>query len=329
MILADKIIDLRKKNGWSQEDLAEMLGVSRQAISKWEGAQSMPDMNRILKMSEVFGVSTDFLLKDDMEMVEYISEAPAESDLRTISMEEASEFLAIKEKTAGRTALGVMMCILCPICLIVLSSAQELGRIALSETAAAGIGLVVLFLLIGGAVALFVTADNMESKYDFLEKEPIETAYGVRGMAEERKNQFHAVYSKNMTIGVVLCVLAAIPLFLSMAVFGDNDFASAIAVAFLLALIALGVFLIVRVSIRQGSYQMLLEEGDYTRAEKRSRKKTGWIAGAYWLAIVAGFLLYCFKTDSWNRGWIIWPVAAIVFAILMMAVKALTGNGDQ
>lgn len=43
MILADKIIDLRKKNGWSQEELAEKLGVSRQAVSKWESAQAIPD----------------------------------------------------------------------------------------------------------------------------------------------------------------------------------------------------------------------------------------------------------------------------------------------
>ena len=59
MILADKIIDLRKKNGWSQEELAEKLGVSRQAVSKWEGAQSVPDLARVLQMSELFGVSTD------------------------------------------------------------------------------------------------------------------------------------------------------------------------------------------------------------------------------------------------------------------------------
>ena len=66
MILADKLIDLRKKNGWSQEDLADKLGVSRQSISKWESAQSVPDMNRILKLSEIFGVSTDYLLKDEL-----------------------------------------------------------------------------------------------------------------------------------------------------------------------------------------------------------------------------------------------------------------------
>ena len=48
MILADKIITLRKKNGWSQEELAEQMNVSRQAVSKWESAQSVPDLNKIL-----------------------------------------------------------------------------------------------------------------------------------------------------------------------------------------------------------------------------------------------------------------------------------------
>ena len=61
MILADKIIELRKRAGYSQEELAEKLGVSRQSISKWEGAQSIPDMNKILALADLFGVSTDHL----------------------------------------------------------------------------------------------------------------------------------------------------------------------------------------------------------------------------------------------------------------------------
>lgn len=60
MILADKIIEERKKNGWSQEELANKLGVSRQAVSKWESSGSIPDLQRILQMSELFGVTTDY-----------------------------------------------------------------------------------------------------------------------------------------------------------------------------------------------------------------------------------------------------------------------------
>ena len=96
MILADKIIDLRKKNGWSQEDLAEKLDVSRQSISKWESAQSIPDMGKILRLSELFGVSTDYLLKDDLEIVDAVAVPESDGIARTVSMEEASAFLRQK-----------------------------------------------------------------------------------------------------------------------------------------------------------------------------------------------------------------------------------------
>lgn len=67
MIFADKMIRLRKKNGWSQEELAEKMDTSRQAVSKWEGAQSIPDISKILQLAQLFGVTTDYLLKDEIE----------------------------------------------------------------------------------------------------------------------------------------------------------------------------------------------------------------------------------------------------------------------
>ena len=67
MKLSDKITQLRKSNGWSQEDLAEKLNVSRQAISRWEGAAAQPDAANILQLSRLFGVTTDYLLNDEYE----------------------------------------------------------------------------------------------------------------------------------------------------------------------------------------------------------------------------------------------------------------------
>ena len=75
MILADKIILLRKKCGWSQEQLAEQLDISRQSVSKWESGMSIPDLDKIVKMSGLFGVSTDYLLKDEMDEI-----TPSEKD---------------------------------------------------------------------------------------------------------------------------------------------------------------------------------------------------------------------------------------------------------
>ena len=63
MSIADRIQTLRKSKGISQEELADKVGVSRQAVSKWESGQSAPDIEKIILLSEFFGVTTDFLLK--------------------------------------------------------------------------------------------------------------------------------------------------------------------------------------------------------------------------------------------------------------------------
>lgn len=63
MNIAGRIQSLRKNKGISQEELADKVGVSRQAVSKWESEQSVPDLERVIIMSEYFGVTTDYILK--------------------------------------------------------------------------------------------------------------------------------------------------------------------------------------------------------------------------------------------------------------------------
>lgn len=67
MKLSDKLVKLRKINGWSQEDLAEKVNVSRQAVSRWESGTAQPDASNVLNLSKLFGVTTDYLLNDDYE----------------------------------------------------------------------------------------------------------------------------------------------------------------------------------------------------------------------------------------------------------------------
>lgn len=104
MIFADKLILLRKKAGWSQEELADQMNVTRQSVSKWEGAQSVPDLEKMLRLSELFGVSTDYLLKDEIEEAEHIDSSDDTPSLRCVSMEEANAFLSVKLRTAKTIA---------------------------------------------------------------------------------------------------------------------------------------------------------------------------------------------------------------------------------
>lgn len=67
MSLGEKIYKLRTENGMSQETLAEKLQVSRQSVSKWETDSAMPELSKIVALSEIFGVSTDYMLKENVE----------------------------------------------------------------------------------------------------------------------------------------------------------------------------------------------------------------------------------------------------------------------
>ena len=319
MIFADKLIDLRKKSGWSQEELAEKLNVSRQAVSKWEGAQSIPDMARIVQLSELFHVSTDYLLKDEMEQAdgtEIVQDSSAEGPVRTIGMEEANAFLKVKEENSRRVAIAVMLCILSPVALILLAGAQSYGLLKWSENAVCGIGLAIMMLMIIPAVGLFIISSMKVSRYEYLEKEPVETLYGVAGMARERKERFQPIHSRYLIIGVMLCVASCIPLFLSL-ILDEDSFVTVAALAAILVIAAIGVMLIVRVSIIQGSYQMLLEEQDYTRENKENNKHYGFISAAYWCLVAAAYLAWSFIGNAWKDSWIIWPVAGVAFGAVM------------
>lgn len=146
MILADKIIKERKRLGLSQEELAEKMNVSRQAVSKWESNQSIPEIEKILQLSSLFGVTTDYLLKDETENAEYPSKSGlnggqseekentsafvlekgdktpkvsfdsadtgTSKGIRRITVNDAEKYLSWRRRAAKNIALGIFLCIL-------------------------------------------------------------------------------------------------------------------------------------------------------------------------------------------------------------------------
>lgn len=326
MILADKIIELRKKNGWSQEDLAEKLNVSRQSVSKWESAQSIPELDKILQMSKVFGVTTDYLLKDELGEIEYLTEStdePAEPAYRKVSLKEAHEFIAVREMNSAKVAFGVMLCILSPVLLIFLGGGYEYGIVNFSEDQAGMAGMIVLLLMVALAVAIFITCGMKSSRFEFLEKEIIETEYGVTGMVKERKTAYQETYTRSNVIGVCLCILSLVPLFITV-MMSQNEFSYILSVCAMLILIAVGVFLLVRAGIIWGGFNMLLEEGDYSRDKKRRQGGIlGAVSTAYWVIVVAVFLLLGLSKNAWASCWIIWPVAALIYVAWKVIAEAV------
>ncbi len=322
MIFADKLIALRKKNGWSQEELAEKLDVSRQTISKWEGAQSMPDLERMLKLSNLLGVTTDYLMKDEAELTECAEEIVHEDGVVAVSMEQASDFLRLRDWMGGRVALGVLLCILSPVPLILLTGAQDVGRFHATEDFAAGLGCMLLFLLVAAAVGLFVHVELRMHRYADWERLPLETAYGVDGLVRDRQEKYTPCHTRLMIVGVSLCVLCPVPLLGGVAM-DPEDWTMIWTTALLLVLVALGVLCIVRTCIVWGSFQILLESGEYTQAHKRESRRNGALAAIYWGTVTAVYLGIGFLTEEWDRGIFIWPVAGVLYGVLVMVLRVI------
>lgn len=178
MILADKIIKLRKQKGWSQEELAEKMGVSRQAVSKWESAQAIPDVEKILALGELFDVSTDYLLKDSMTDDSSVTEANAEEikeeppkeenkQKRTVTLSEAKAYVEFRKRASFRIALATFLCILSPIPMIILSGAVETGILSISENLMGALGLLALFAFVSVAVPIYVLCGMRNEPYKF------------------------------------------------------------------------------------------------------------------------------------------------------------------
>lgn len=315
MIFADKLIELRKKSGWSQEELAEQMNVTRQSVSKWEGAQSVPDLEKIIQLSKLFGVSTDYLLKDEIEANENESSSlktEEKLNVRRVSMEEANKFLAAKTQTAKTIACGVFLCIISPICLMILSVMSEKTIYNISENVAAGIGMITLLILIANAVTLFILSSSKTSAFEFLENEIFETSYGVTGMVKERKEDYRESYTKNIAIGVCFCVLSLVPLFAAIIISEDDLFMVSM-VAVMLALIGIGVNFIVKTCIIWESFDKLLQEGEYSKRKKKEKIASSKVNTIYWSVVTAGYLAYSFISYKWHFSWIIWPVAAVLY----------------
>ena len=163
----------------------------------------------------------------------------------------------------------------------------------LSENTAVGIGVSVVLVMVSLAVAIFISYGIRGKAYEYLKKELIETAYGVKGLVKEKKQNYEGTYTRGIIMGVVFCILAVIPLLIGIAM-EQPEYMITSDVSILLLLVAVGVFLIVRVSTINGSYDMLLQEGEYSQKEKAVKKKFEIYSTAYWCIATAIYLGWSF-----------------------------------
>ncbi|MFC2764936.1 MAG: helix-turn-helix domain-containing protein [Lancefieldella parvula] len=360
MLLSEKIMSLRKRNGWSQEELARQLNVSRQSVSKWESMASMPDIQKIMTMSVLFGVSTDYLLKDEMEdlpataasldSAETSSEsATPESSSQTnekdnysstkikVSLDLATEYLDTIEKTSRTTAFAVMLFILGP---AILGSLATYGKtltdfnFTIINSSAFNqpslfdiVSVSIMMLCISAGVGLLILQNVKLSPFKELKENALDLQYGVEAAVKRRAESTKSLRSFQQAAGVCLTILSSIP-FLIASYFKDGLYFS---IGFFIAMfmVAFGVFLLVDSGIVKDSYNVLLQKEEFSYKEKTAKNEQDDIHDqykqykqAYYAVITLIYFSYSFITYDWLRSWIIWPLSALLYHAVISVLSA-------
>ena len=316
MILADKIIKLRKKNGWSQEELADKMNVSRQAVSKWESAQTIPDLEKILQLSTLFGVTTDYLLKDEIETEEFTNDIPSDTIVKRISMEEANTYIEQRKKASWRIALATFLCILSPITLLVLGMLSGVSTPIVAETTAGTVGLTVLFGFIICAVPIYIDCGFKNQPYAFLDKDiPFDLEYGAKDSVTEKKNAFRPTYIAYNIIATCVCIFSVVPLILLS--FTGDVILVAVALGLLMVFAGIGAGMFIVVGIQNASMQKLLKEGEFAEKEKKRTGIKDVVGSCYWGVLTAIYLAWSFLTNHWHISWLVYAIGGVLFPIVM------------
>ena len=184
MTFAEKLTQLRKNQGWSQETFAQQMDVSRQAVSKWESGQSLPDYDKLIAISDLFSVSLDYLLRDGEQAQPKINIRPAAISRRWL---------------AGQLTWGILLALLAPFWVVVMTMLGDGIRAQGIQNFTAYLGLAGVLALTAGALFLFYRGFR---------------AVRNGGLGEAEEEKAGAWYQQWQVQGLLLCGWAPVPMLL-------------------------------------------------------------------------------------------------------------------
>lgn len=242
--------------------------------------------------------------------------------LPTLSKEEVSDFMETQKKVGKLIGIGVFLCILAPAILILASQLVEYSFIAgISENVSDILGIVPFFLLIAVAVGLFIYSGMRSEKYKYLEGS-FQLPTHLRASIEQEYTNFKPTYTLTVIIGVVLCILSPVSLFI-LSIFGDT--ASTYGVVILLLIVAIAVYIFIYWGTIKESYSKLLKIDDYSR-EKEEPRVLRAVSAIIWPLATCIFLVSGFVYNKWHIGWIVFPITGVLFAMFSSTYKILKGQ---
>lgn len=257
MEFGEKLLALRKGEGMSQEALAEKLNTSRQAISKWENGQGFPETEKILKISNTFNVSVDYLLKSSVEQKE-------EKDSYYVSREVADGFLSNEAKIYKNVLMGVVTIISAYIPYLLFKDRFETYIIIIS-------------IMVTMGVAFFIKGIMFEDNYKTLKKQALIFDEKVLKDLSEKYNSIKNKYRTLIAVGVCsICFGLVIFIFLKKGLISQANNVGYQIICTLV--VSMGIFISGYFTSIIEAYEILIKNEEYTnklsfKLERKIEKK--------------------------------------------------------
>ena len=296
MSLSENLQNLRKIKNMSQEELAEKLNVSRQAVSKWESGNGFPETEKIISICEIFDCSMDQLVKGKIS-----------NDIKS----EKNNYDLIMLKAAKGISLGVAVILLgVSIMLTILGFATN----EQAEEQYALIGVIAVLIGVVFAVPLFIIHGTKIE--NFKKKNPkIANVY-----SEDEVEEGNSKYTKYLAIGISIIILGVVIMMLlfGLKIFGEE---STFPVAILMYFITIGVLIIIYSGMMKDKYDIEKYNKENTEEYKKVDNKVGRICGIIMLITTIIFLVWGFTLNMWHINWIVYPVGGILCGIVSIILK--------
>ena len=196
----------------------------------------------------------------------------------------------------------------------------EEGQGGLSETAFVIIGMLALMIMVAVAVKIFISNSVYMNRYNYIKNGEFALSAGQTGEIEKMFSEFEPVFGKGISLGVGLCILSPMPLIIT-AVMEMSDVIVVLMVPVLLIIIAIAVNKFVKLGLIREGYMKLLKQEEFEPANRKKAELEERVGGIYWPVVVAIYLAWSFIGDAWARSWLIFPIAGLIFAALVNALK--------
>lgn len=273
-------------------------------------------------------------LADSLGIKSFVNPSQAMPASKTLSRETAAAFLMDSAKQAYLTAFGVLLCILASLGPIF---SECIPRSLASPDASDAIGITFLFLCVAVAVGFFIFSGSISSKWSYLKQEPYCIDFETANCVIERKESYRSTHAMLLTVGIMLCILCAVPAIIISSLNTKSTFADSLSGGLVLVFIAIGVFMIVFTNMKKSSFDKLLSlNGAQTMGGNFANSHDGKvhyenpvvaaIMSVYWSTVTCIYLCWSFITFDWGITWIIWPIAAIINSLVKNLLSDKHGN---